>query len=405
MQNSNAVLEKDMRNYILEICEKIGPRPPCSKKEAEGSKFFYNTIKKYCDKITIEKFYTHPGAYKAAFRIPMILYIIGICFYFLSPWLSLIITVISVLILWGEMCFVKEIIDPFFSKKNSQNIIGKIEPKEMRKKIIIIGSHIDSNWEFPLIRKIHSGFAVIIAINLFLNVILLVILLIQNFLIIFQMQVILSSIYFFFFLIFIAGVPIILIQLFFIISNRSVMGANDNLSGTAVCYELAKNLNHPKNKPNSVEIWINSYGCEEIGSKGSKAFVKSHLDEIKNAIVINVDNVGNKNGILQISTTEIFGLAKMDKKIVGLINEVANELNINIRLAPLMAYTDSLSFRRKNIATTSISSIPRSSKELLYHTRDDVIENVDFKNLVNVFKICMQIIKKIDNSCSSSYTV
>ena len=61
-----------------------------------------------------------------------------------------------------------------------------------------------------------------------------------------------------------------------------------------------------------------------------------------------------------------------------------------------MAYTDSLSFARKRISAVSMSSIPQSSKELYYHTRNDVIENLDFKNLVNVYKILKDFIKTID---------
>jgi len=59
------------------------------------------------------------------------------------------------------------------------------------------------------------------------------------------------------------GIPFALLQILFMISNRPVLGANDNLSGMAVYYELAKTFNSPENRPKSVEVWIAAFGCEE----------------------------------------------------------------------------------------------------------------------------------------------
>lgn len=169
-------LISEMKDFILEFCEKVGPRSPCSRNESEAAKLFYNKLKSLGHEVKTEEFTVHPGAYKASFRLPMILFILSIIFYWIYPLLSLIISVLSCLILFGEMYFVKEVIDLLFPKKFSQNVTSKIKPQSQAKKLIIIGSHIDSNWEFPLIRKIRYGFIIIIAINLILNVILLIIL-------------------------------------------------------------------------------------------------------------------------------------------------------------------------------------------------------------------------------------
>ncbi|MHA1488368.1 MAG: M28 family metallopeptidase [Promethearchaeota archaeon] len=390
-------LEDDMREFILETCERIGPRPPCSNKEAEGSEFFQEKLRDYCDETNIEKFYTHPGAYKASFRIPMIVYFLTLVFYWHIPWLSLAIISLSFLILIGEMSLAKEIIDFIFPKKSSQNVISKIKPINQIKTLIIIGSHVDSNWEFPLVRKLRNKFAGVIAMNIFLNGILLLILIIKNILILFQFEEIIYSIEIIIFWVFIWTIPVPLMQLFFLISNRPVMGANDNLSGMATCFELAKSLYLPENRPNNVEVWINAYGCEEIGSKGSKAFVKKHLNEIKNAKIINIDMIGNKNGSLLIGKSEIQGLVKMNEDMIDLIKKSADNLNIRIKISALMAFTDSLSFCRKDLSATSICSVPRSAKNYFYHTREDVTENMSFENLINTYKICMDVITRLDN--------
>lgn len=397
MSNAESILEREMKEFVQEFCDKIGPRAPCSSEEMAAANLFKEKMNNYCDDVVIEPFSTHPGAYKAAFRVPMILYLVSLILYWLIPWLSLIVAFILILILFGEMTLAKEVIDFMFPNKSSQNIISKIKPKNQAKTLVIIGSHIDSNWEYPLIRRLRNKFPIIIGINWFLNTILFLLLIVKNLLLITGFESVILPIERIIFLVLIIIIPIPIIQLFFIISNRPVMGANDNLSGMAVCHELAKKLSLPENKPKNVEVWINAYGCEETGSKGSKAFVKTRFKEIKDAKIINIDMIGNKNSPLLIGKSELQGFVKMDEEIINLLKESGDNLNIKTKVTTLIAYTDSLSFCRKNLSATSLSSTPQSSKEYYYHTRYDVIENMTFENLVNAYRICMDIIRKLDN--------
>ncbi|MHA1526962.1 MAG: hypothetical protein ACTSQD_08015, partial [Promethearchaeota archaeon] len=238
MSNTEAILEREMKEFIQEFCETIGPRAPCSSEERTAANLYKEKLKSHCDDVVSETFFTHPGAYKAAFRVPMVLYLVSLVLYWLIPWLSLIVSIISIIVLFGEMTLAKEVIDFIFPKKSSQNIISKIKPNNQAKTLIIIGSHIDSNWEYPFIRKFRNKFPILIGINWFLNTILFLLLIIKNLLLFIGFEALFFPIELVFFTIFIVIIPVPLIQLFFIISNRPVMGANDNLSGMAVCHEL-----------------------------------------------------------------------------------------------------------------------------------------------------------------------
>ncbi|MFX1360018.1 MAG: M28 family metallopeptidase [Promethearchaeota archaeon] len=390
----NKELINSMRDFIVEICEKVGPRIPCSKKEAKCARLLHSKLKVFSDEIIIDEFHTTPGAYKASFRLPPFLYCMAVISYWYFWWLSLIFAVLSFVIFFFEVYLVKEIIRIFFPNKSSQNVIAKIKPKTKTKILVIIGSHTDSNWEFPLIRKLKYGFILIIAINFLLNLILIILLIMKSLLLIYQFGGNLYNLELIIFTFLIITLPSPLIQLLFIISNHPVMGANDNLSGMAVCYEIAKNLS--SNKLNNVEVWINTYGCEEIGAKGSKAFIMMHLEEIQKAKIINLDMLGFRYPPLVIGKSEIYGLVKMNEEMIELIKESAHELNINIQIKNLFAYTDSLSFCRRNLSATSITSKPHSMKEFYYHTRGDIFENLNFENLINAYKVCMQVIKKLD---------
>ena len=127
------------------------------------------------------------------------------------------------------------------------------------------------------------------------------------------------------------------------------MGANDNLSGLATCYELAKYFSDPIHQPQSCEIWIAGYGCEEIGTRGSKAFVKLHSAELHNASVVTLDMIGVKNGILLVEKGEIYGMVHLSKKLANNLLEIARKNQLPLEIDSEMAFTDSLSFSRGHI--------------------------------------------------------
>ncbi len=385
-----------MKSFVTEVCTTIGPRPPCSPQELACGKVLEQKLQGRCDEVTLERFITHPQAYKAGFRVPMILYLLALAFYWGVPWASLILAGTSFLIFFGEMALVYEVIDRAFPAKESVNLVSKIKPLGERKHLLIIGGHLDSNYEFPLMRKLGVFFSLIIAINTILGGVMFLFLAVKNLLLLFSAAIVLVDIEPIMFWIFCGGIPFALLQLFFIISNRPVMGANDNLSAIAVCHELAKVLGTSEHRPRSVEVWIAAFGCEETGSMGSKAFVKAHLPELQGAQALMLDMVGNKESPLEIDSSEVFGLVKMDPAFISLVQDAAKQANISLAPKPSMAFTDALSFRRKKVASATLFSMPRGSKNFFYHTRNDTIEHLGFENMVSAYKICLNLVAKLD---------
>jgi hypothetical protein len=129
-----------MVNFIKEVCEKIGPRSPCSKEEEHCAQFMVKRLKKFCDEAWIDDFYCRPGAYRAMFHWPILFYIIAIPFFLFYPWISLILTSFVVIILVGNEIYNKEIIDPLFKKQRSTNVIAKIKPSKEKKAYSYFGT-------------------------------------------------------------------------------------------------------------------------------------------------------------------------------------------------------------------------------------------------------------------------
>ena len=87
------------RGHIRWICDRIGPRPPCSDAEARCAEYIRNEWSKHTDQTRLEAFTCHPGAYRATFRWPIALFFLALCLYPFAPFLSFTCSAGSTLIL------------------------------------------------------------------------------------------------------------------------------------------------------------------------------------------------------------------------------------------------------------------------------------------------------------------
>nr|MDO8082560.1 M20/M25/M40 family metallo-hydrolase [Candidatus Freyarchaeota archaeon] len=425
---SNAAVE--IKEFIKYFCEEVGPRPPCSEQEAKAAKLLKKKFDEYCDKTSIENFTCRPGAYRAAFRGPIILYILSTISYivavyfglrastlfggysvFASIWdanllfffLLLLLVAISislfsvVVVIVGSLMYTKETIDIFFREKSSTNVIGKMKPKGNAKKLVLISGHHDANWEFPMIRKFGSKFTSLQAVSVISNYMILAILIIR--LILYLLRIPLGFlIEIILLLVLVAPIPILVYVYPNLISDTPVMGANDNLTGMAVCYEVARYISTKELRPKETEVWVVSFGCEEIGDRGSKRFVKKYYDELKDAYNVNLDIVGEKESSLYIVEKEVRSLIKLSPEVIDILKSIAGKLRIKVNSGCVDAYTDAMSFAQKGIKSASIIAVGSSKFPKYYHTTDDVPDNLDYKLVADALRICLEFIKQIDQS-------
>ncbi len=215
--------EDFMVDFIKEVCEKVGPRAPCSKEEEQCAQFLVNHLK-CCDDAWVEDFSCHPGAYRAMFHWPILFYILAIPFFSFYPLISFILTTFVIIILVGNEIYNLEIIDPLFKKQKSTNVISKIKPLKETKNIIILSGHHDSNWEFPYGKRFGTKVSIFMVLPLIFNPLLAIFSLIKmSILIPLVVEVILL-------VIIVAPVPILIPFGIKVISKTSVMGANEKIN-------------------------------------------------------------------------------------------------------------------------------------------------------------------------------
>ena len=390
---------RKMRDHIRWVCDRIGPRLPCSDAEGKCAEYIRNEWAKHTGETCQEDFTCHPGAYPAAFRWPIALFLLALCLYPLAPFFSFACSAGSVLILLCNLILNRELIDPLFPEKKSSNVIAKFEPTGPSDRLVILSCHHDSNFAFPIVNRFGSGFGIFMAIVVLSSALLTVLTFLR---VLFSLtgpqsladgyeRVALH------FLVFLAAtVPFQLYTFLRVLSDDPVLGANDNLSGVANCLLLAEHLSRPEARPRRTSVWLVSFGCEECGIRGSKRFIEKHREDIPDAYVLNMDMVGGKGTRLRVVTREERNLIRLSPAMVKLVEEAAGEAGIPLQKGPIIAFTDAMAFAVKGIQATTLMALDEKGMVDTYHSVEDRPEHLDDDLLFDSYRLCLAFLKHID---------
>ena len=413
--------EKDS-NYMYEIIQSIidecGPRMPCSPQEAQAAEIIKRELEQVCDAVDLEPFSCNPRAFLGFLKIVIVLVFSSFILFFLIPlnlfnyWgyimsiLSFSFNLIAFLILWNEFFNYREFIDPLFKSKNSQNVIGKIYPKDDIKKILIFSGHHDSALQFNLLKHLKIGYPVVI----FLGLIVMILWLLTSIL---ALLLILIGLFFFelfllfVLILFLIGIPAFIGLLFFVSSGKKankVPGAVDNLSAVAIVLAIGKILK--KNKeliPKNTEIRLISFGCEEAGLRGAFRYVNKHLDELERyeAECINMDAIQSNDNITIIDF-EPSTRTKHSEVVVEKIIMAAKSSQIKVKASALggsstiakifgqvTGGTDATAFSKAGIKAANISAMDLNKMLKFYHQPTDTLDKIEKNSLERVLKICI----------------
>jgi hypothetical protein len=389
---------KDMLDFIKMICDDVGPRIGGSEEEKKAGEIIYNKMSSFCDEVEKSEFECHPGGFLDFIWVTAVFYIAGVISYFFIPWLSSILIFLGLAVYFLQMNMTKEVVDFLFPKVESFHVIGKIKPQETAKKLVLLGGHHDSAYEFPLLSKLggKSTYLIMLAVLVSLLCIIMGItktifvytnLVPQGYILIVDLvQLIL----------FIIGVPLILIIAKFLRSNTVVMGANDNLTAVAAIIECGKYFS--KNKPKNTEIWLVSFAGEEH-MRGSKRFVSKFKLELKerNAMLFNLECL-SADGFL-LATGESLFLAKHSQKVIDIAKKAAEDLSIEIEIGPLkFAGSDSANFSRKGLDAATLFGKTKKGTPTDWHTTRDVPERLNGAGIAKGAEIALHFVEVVDNS-------
>jgi hypothetical protein len=177
----------------------------------------------------------------------------------------------------------------------------------------------------------------------------------------------------------------------------TVPGAVDNLAACAVGAAMCRFLvNHPDCIPAGTEIRFLSFGGEEAGVRGSRRYVKRHLEELKerNARLLNIEMIAYPE--TTILTSETNGTVNTSPELVQSAIAAAERAGVPYRVAPATLGTsnDAGPFCRAGIEATTLLPFKFPQQTVaFYHQRLDRPEALTPEPIFNVMKLVLEWIR------------
>jgi hypothetical protein len=387
-------------NFINKVIKATGPRLAGSPEEKRGAQIIAEEFYKVTGQPAVtETFKCCPRSSMAT--IPFLSYFmlfLLIPLYVFLPLAGLIVMVCLLLFFFVQIIRYWGLFDFLFVADESQNVYSVIEPPSNKKDFtLILGSHIDSAWSWG--RLFHGS--KYIPFRLLMITISIIGFLFFSFVRAIGFINVYEAVFSWTTLIFVLFIPGFYYASQIINLNKAGAspGAGDNLSGVAVALWLIKYYQtYPKKRPQNCRIILAAFGAEELGLKGSHAFVQKHKDDLLqgNVWLLNIDGPGlSKN--FYIAEQEIALGVKHDDDFCRLAHQSFEELGIKSWLYKIpIGGTDAAPFSQIGIRATTLTN---QGVDLYgqYHTALDDIDNLDLGSVKKMNEVCVKLIKKIDD--------
>ena len=404
-----------MFNFIDTICKKFGPRYSCSEAEKNANIWIKEELDKFCDETFIDEFETRPALYPQGFiKVAGLLGGISPLFMpliFPFPIISLILVILGVTVLYSELFLMKEWIGFLFKTKKSTNVFGIIKPTGDVKFRIIFEGHTDSAKEMNIASYKLRARQIIGRVGLYFLFHTIIFSLWKSIaqlvsgssIVILNWGVVsitvLDLIYF---------IPVVMIYPFFILLLKGflgktvVLGANDNLSASAVAVAIGKYLS--ENRLKNVEVWIGSQGSEEVGDKGAKAFVEKYgkLGVLDNSYAVVLECCGAAEDMFLIEKD--MHRAVYNTEINNMLLQAHTEAKIenpdllNIRTGSLkIGSCDACRYIHEGFKAAALMGMEHvKNRAINWHSVNDAPENINKKVLRNFLDVSLKFIELVD---------
>lgn len=414
-----ALISENDANYALDIvrkiCTKVGPGLPGSSQERERAEMIKRELEAHlgAENVAMEEFNVAPGAFLGSQHLSALLILIAALLNLsmgripgISAWITaiaaLLFSIIPGLLFIFQFILALEVIDPFFKKEPSFNVIGALRKPGTQnvKRLLLVSGHHDSAWENNWLRFIGYGFFFASA-TFFLG---LIVMPVMNFIqlmgVIFGNAEIVQAGTLGWALLVFPIVPSIIFSMFFHRRGKNggiVPGAVDNLSASALTVALCRFLvQNPAYIPEDTEIRFVSFGSEEAGLRGSRHYVESHREELQQmkARLLNFEMVAYPE--ITILTSDKNGAVKNSAEMVKSVIAAAERAGVPYKVQPatLGTGTDAGSFSQAGLKATTLVPFKMPQQFVgFYHQRWDGPDKVTIEPLFNVLNLTLEWIR------------
>jgi hypothetical protein len=401
-------------DIVKTICTEVGPGSPGSRGERARGAIIAKELQSHLGaaNVAVEEFTVAPGAFLGSLPVAAVFIAIAAVLNILAgrfarvPLLvlaaaSLVSSLTSFLV--GLECLrYFELIDRFFAKKQSTNIIGRLRRPGAQsvKRLLILSGHHDSAIESTWLGLLGYGFfaAAVTAIGGMVAMLLMSIIQFTGAVTGSGELVQTGTLGWV-----IVGYPILPSIVFALFFNRNgadggtVPGAADNLSACAMLVAMCRFLvNNPSYIPADVEIRFISFGSEEAGLRGSRRYVARYKDELErlDARLLNSEIIVHPE--IAILSSDVFGTVKNSPEMVRSVVAAAVRAGVphKVRAAFLGVGTDAGAFSEAGLKATTLLpfEVPRQMLAF-YHQKADGPEVLTPEPLLNVLELALEWIR------------
>jgi hypothetical protein len=377
-----------MLTYIDDIISRFGGRYFGSNEEKQAQIYTADILRQYCDRVEIEEFRSALEAHFQSLKGFCTIYLLVLVLLKFNPLAAGIVGILNTIFFLGHFVTYRHWLDFLFPKKPSWNVIGDIEPTGEVRDTLIVAGHIDSVKEFKWwYRYKQNGATMTIAACFLISLLGLYSLL----------GIFIDAEWYGYGWWFFAVLSPVLIVLFDMHGDSVVHGASDNLTGVAMAVEMAKV--YSKERLRHTRLRIISFGAEEACLRGSWAYSRDHKQQLlkEKAFLFNLDTIKDTEH-LTIGTSEPNTLVFYKKADIKLVEDAFIAAGVPVRKLPFMVgASDASAFRINGIPAICVIGMDSGKLDPTYHTRLDVIENINPQALEAMKKVLIQFINTWDN--------
>ena len=142
------------------------------------------------------------------------------------------------------------------------------------------------------------------------------------------------------------------------------------------------------------EVWFVATGAEEVGTVGMQAFLGQYGDELRDALFINLDNVGA--GQLSWVTSE--GMARRyraDRRLVSLAKRVSREQEILVKPRVYKGLsTDATAAMARGFKAMTLMAFDSSGVPVNWHWKSDTSDNIEPEVVERVTELVTHMIRE-----------
>ena len=386
-----------MSAWIGGIIERFGGRPPGSAAEAAAQTWLAQEWSAWCDAVETQPFIAALEAKFHALKWFCRAFYLCLALYWVSLPAATLLAALNAILFLGHFVAYRDWLDPLYRRSPSLNVIGTLEPSEPAQHTILIAGHMDSVYEFQWWYRLgHWGAVLTVASGFLIGL--------QPVFYGLAWGLRLSGTTAGHLLgaLFVLLAPITVVY-FSLHGPTLVDGAIDNLSGLAIADAVGRHFAQARAQGRGLRrtrLRLISFGSEEAGLKGSYAYARAHVAQLREerAVLVNVDSIKSAESLF-IATSEPNLLVRYPPWLVARLSAAFQAVGVPVQTAAVtIGASDGASFARRGLPAVTIFGLNPKRLDPTYHTRLDTLANLDPAALTAVERALIQFIEAWDQA-------